>query len=64
MAAVFALVFLFVLASVGALFKVVAHDLSWTTGVALATFAVLAFGVFGGLFKMTRRWEGEADRPH
>ena len=59
MAAVFGLVFLFVLASGGLLLKVLTGDASWTSAFALATFMALAWGVFLGLFRMARRWENE-----
>ena len=59
MAAVFALVFLFVLASGGLLFKVFASDASWTSIFAMVTFMALAWGVFLGLFKMARKWEDQ-----
>ena len=59
MAAVFALVFLFVLASGGVLFKVFVSDASWTSIFALVTFMGLAWGVFLGLFKLARKWENE-----
>jgi len=65
MAAVFGLVFLFVLASGGLLLKVVISpagggaDASWTSAFALATFLALAWGVFLGLYRMARHWENE-----
>jgi hypothetical protein len=66
MAAVFALVFLFVLASIGLLAKVFVGD--FTTSVASAfammTFIALAAGVFVGLFRMVRAWENESGPPH
>lgn len=62
MAAVLALVFLFVLASVGLLFKTLTSEASFASMFALATFVALATGVFVGLFKMARRWEDEI--PH
>ena len=58
MAAVFALVFLFVLASGGLLFKVMLTGASAASIFALATFLALAWGVFFGLFKLARKWEG------
>jgi hypothetical protein len=64
MAAVFALVFLFALASTGLLVKVITGDASWTSGFALVTFVALVWGVFLGLFSMARRWEGEAGSEH
>jgi hypothetical protein len=60
MAAVFALVFLFVLASGGLLLKVLLGDASWTSALAMATFLAMAWGVFLGLYKMAKKWEGEA----
>jgi hypothetical protein len=62
MAAVFALVFLFVLASGGLLFKTMVAGASFASIFALATFLALASGVFVGLFKMARGWENEV--PH
>lgn len=59
MAAVFALVFLFVLASAGLLFKTLMNDGSFASVFAFITFLVLASGVFVGLFKMARKWEDE-----
>jgi hypothetical protein len=59
MAAVFALVFLFVLASVGLLFKVFVGDLTLTSMFAFALFVAMASGVFVGCFKMARKWEGD-----
>lgn len=58
MAAVFALVFLFVFASIGLLGKVVIGDPSVMSVSALATFVALASGVFVGCFKLARDWEG------
>jgi hypothetical protein len=60
MAAVFALVFLFVLASGGVLISTMLDGASFASVFALATFLALASGVFVGLFKMARRWESEA----
>ncbi len=59
MAAVFALVFLFVLASGGLLIKTMLAGASFGSIFALATFLALAWGVFIGLFKMARKWENE-----
>jgi hypothetical protein len=63
MAAVMALVFLFVLASVGLLVKVF-FDGSATSVLAALTFIALAAGVFLGLFRMARGWEREAGPEH
>lgn len=60
MAAVFALVFLFVLASTGLLFETLMNDGSLASTFAFVTFLVMASGVFVGLFKMARKWEDEA----
>ena len=59
MAAVFALVFLFALASTIIFLKGLAGA---SFGVILAgvTFFALASGVFLGLYRMAKRWEGEA----
>ncbi len=64
MAAVFALVFLFVLASVALLLKVFLGGSSLVGIFAMVTFVLLASGVFVGLFKMSKRWEHEADVKH
>lgn len=58
MAAVFALVFLFVLAAGGLLMKVFVGEGSIASIFALVTFMALAWGVFFGLFKLSREWEG------
>ncbi len=63
MAAVFALVFLFVLASIALLFKVFVGG-SLAGLFALITFVLLASGVFVGLYKMSKRWEDEAGPQH
>jgi hypothetical protein len=59
MAAVFALVFLFVLASGGLLVKTMLNGASFASIFALFTFLALGWGVFIGLFKLARRWENE-----
>lgn len=64
MAAVFCLVFLFALAAVTLLFKPFVGDASFGGVFALATFVLLASGVFVGLFKMTKKWEAEAGPEH
>ena len=61
MAAVLALVFLFVLASSGFLIKAILGDASFASLFALTTFLAMAWGVFIGLFKLARTWEGD---PH
>ena len=58
MAAVFALVFLFVLAAGGLLIKTMLAGASFASVFALVTFLALAWGVFFGLFKLARKWEG------
>lgn len=58
MAAVFALVFLFVVASVGVMFKTFGGA-SFGSVAAMLAFFTLAFGMFLGLFKLARRWEDE-----
>jgi len=62
MAAVFALVFLFVLASSGLLIKTILGDASVGFGsmFALTTFVLLAWGLFIGVFRLARGWEAEA----
>jgi hypothetical protein len=59
MAAVFALVFLPVLASVALFAKIFGGDVSFSTALASACFIALASGVFYGLFRMSKQWEGE-----
>ena len=59
MAAVFALVFLFVLASAGLLVKTMLAGASFASVFALVTFLAHAWGVFIGLFKLARKWEDE-----
>ena len=58
MAAVFALVFLFAVASTSLFVKSLG---AWTFGTAIAAFffIALASGVFLGLLRMARRWENE-----
>ena len=58
MAAVFALVFLFALAST-TLFLKGLGVVSFGTVLAGVTFLALASGVFLGLYRMSRRWEDE-----
>ncbi|MBX3157744.1 MAG: hypothetical protein KF773_17380 [Deltaproteobacteria bacterium] len=58
MAAVFALVFIPVVASIG--FMLGANvGVSLPATIAMLMFAVLAMGVFLSVFKMARRWEDE-----
>jgi hypothetical protein len=59
MAAVFALVFLPVLASVALLAKTLSGDISFSTALALGCFIALASGVFYGLYRMSKEWEGD-----
>ena len=63
MAAVLALVFLFVLASVGLLLKVFLGG-SIAGAFAMLIFVAMAAGVFLGLFKMARTWENESGPQH
>jgi hypothetical protein len=58
MAAVFALVFLFVIASVGFMWKA-AGSFGFGTALAMGLFLALASGVFVGLFRLARTWENE-----
>ena len=60
MAAVFALIFLFVIASIGFMLKALPSSLGFGTVLGAACFVALAVGVFIGLFKLARRWENEA----
>ncbi|HEU0035793.1 MAG TPA: hypothetical protein VFQ53_34510 [Kofleriaceae bacterium] len=57
MAAVFALVFLPVLASIALMLGAFHGSLTYGTALALACFSAMATGVFYGLFSMCRRWE-------
>ncbi len=59
MAAVFALVFLFVVASIGFMVKA-APALTFGTFAGMLAFALMGAGIFVGLFKLARRWENEA----
>ena len=61
MAAVFALVFLFALASTSLFLKSLGVA-SFGTIFAGVTFLALASGVFIGLYRMAKNWEG--DYPH
>lgn len=58
MAAVFALVFLFVVASVGFMAKSL-DSFSFGSLLAMGCFFMLASGIFVGLYKLARRWEDE-----
>jgi hypothetical protein len=60
MAAVMALVFVPALAALGFMFGTTRGNLTFGTGLAMMCFAMLAAGVFYGLFRMTRKWENEA----
>jgi hypothetical protein len=64
MAAVFALVFLFALASVGLLIKVFLAGATFTGIAAMLVFVAMASGVFLGLLTMARGWEHEAGPEH
>jgi hypothetical protein len=59
MAAVFALVFLFVLASIGLMFKALPSSMGFGSYIMIACFTMLAVGVFVGLFNLARKWENE-----
>lgn len=59
MAAVFALVFLFVVASIGFMFKAL-PGASFGTIAAMLTFCAMGAGLFLGLLKLARGWENEA----
>jgi hypothetical protein len=59
MAAVMALVFLFVLASVGLMVKVAAGGLTVSTFLGMTAFVAIAIGVFVGTFRLARTWENE-----
>lgn len=64
MAAVFALVFLPVLASIALMLGASQGSLSWGSALALACFSAMATGVFYGLFTMCRRWETGDEPSH
>lgn len=55
-----ALVFLFVVASVGFMVKATLGSLSFVSGAALACFVALAVGVFVGTLVQAKHWEDEA----
>ena len=59
MAAVMALVFLFVVASIGSMIKSVAA-ISFGSVLAVMCFVALAVGVFVGAFVQAKHWEDEA----
>lgn len=59
MAAVFALVFLFVLASGGLLIMTMLSGATFASVFALVTFLALAWGVFVGCYKLVQGWENE-----
>jgi hypothetical protein len=64
MAAVFCLVFLPALASIGLMIKTIQGELSLGTGFAGAIFVLLAAGVFGGVLGLIKRAEDEPlDEP-
>lgn len=60
MAAVFALVFLPVIAAVGFMARS-DSTLDARTAMALAVFIPMAFGVFYGALRMAKRWEEQTD---
>lgn len=64
MAAVLALVFLFVVASVALFIKVIVGGATFASVFAGGMFAVMAAAVFVALFKMARTWEAEAGPEH
>ncbi|HEY5945098.1 MAG TPA: hypothetical protein VIV40_06385 [Kofleriaceae bacterium] len=64
MAAVFALVFLFVLAAGAALILTMSSGATIGSIFALVTFLALAWGVFFGLYKMMKGWEGPDTSHH
>jgi len=60
MAAIFALIFLFVVGSVGFMVKtVMGSGFSLGSTLALSCFVAMASGLFYGLFRLARRWEDE-----
>lgn len=58
MAAVFALVFLFVVASISGMYKALSGA-SFGTIAAMLAFGALASGIFIGLYRLARQWENE-----
>ena len=60
MAAVFALVFLPVIAAIG-FFARSGSILDPRTAIAMAVFIPMAFGVFYGALRMSKQWEEQAD---
>lgn len=58
MAAVFALILLFVVASIGGMFKALSGA-SFGSVLAMLTFGALAAGIFLGLYRLARQWENE-----
>ena len=54
-----ALVFLFVVASIGFMVKATVGSLGFSTLLALVCFVALAVGVFVGAFVQVRHWEQE-----
>jgi small-conductance mechanosensitive channel len=58
MAAVFALVFLFVVASIAGMFKALSGA-DFGTVAAMLAFGTLASGIFVGLYRLARQWENE-----
>lgn len=59
MAAVLALVFLFVVASIGFMLKSLHGGLTFGSVAMVMTFGSLSVGLFLGLFKLARGWEEE-----
>jgi hypothetical protein len=59
MAAVFALVFLFVVASIGLMVKALPGGMTFGTVAMILAFIAMAGGVFVGLFNLARKWEDE-----
>lgn len=64
MAAVFALVFIPVLASTALMLAANGGSLTFGVVMAVLCFSMMASGVFYGLFRMTRGWEAEAGPEH
>lgn len=64
MAAVFALIMLPLIASVGFFFGVLRGDLSFSSVLAGSTFLALGLGVFGGALRIARDAEGPAHPSH
>lgn len=65
MAAVLTVIFIPVIASIGFMLKGIQGDMSVGSAMAGVAFAIMASGVFVGMFNMARSWEHEdLDNDH